>query len=154
MENKSFLNIVASAPLVSIDLIIRDEDGRVLLGKRLNRPAQGYWFVPGGSIRKNERLVNAFARISKGELGHPLELEQAHFLGIFEHLYEDNFLGEKGIGTHYIVLAYESRLNPATPIVLDGQHSEARWWDVEALLESTSVHVNTKAYFSQSQSLE
>jgi colanic acid biosynthesis protein WcaH len=36
---------------VSIDLIVRDADGRVLLGLRNNRPARDWWFVPGGIVR-------------------------------------------------------------------------------------------------------
>lgn len=148
MTDNSYLNIVAATPLVSMDLIVKNDEGQVLLGKRMNRPALGYWFVPGGSIRKNERMVNAFERISRSELGHPLKLEEATLLGVFEHLYEDNFLGEANIGTHYVVLAYECRLDTGAQIVLDGQHSEARWWRVDELLDSASVHVNTKAYFS------
>lgn len=119
----------------------------MLLGKRVNRPAKGYWFVPDGSIRKNELIVDAFGRISRTELGHSLELKDAGFVGVFEHLYEDNFLGEDDVSTHYVVLAYECRLHPAAQIALDGQHSEAKWWNVEALLDSASGHVNTKAYF-------
>ncbi|HSS66429.1 MAG TPA: GDP-mannose mannosyl hydrolase [Gammaproteobacteria bacterium] len=149
MADRNFLSVVASAPLVSIDLIVRNEAGQVLLGKRTNRPAKGYWFVPGGSIRKNERLAEAFERISGTELGHPLELKQARLLGVFEHLYEDNFFGADDVSTHYVVLAYQCRLDRAARIVLDGQHSEARWWEVSELLDSASVHMNTKAYFTE-----
>ncbi len=149
MDHEKFLDLVATAPLVSIDLIVRNADDRVLLGKRTNRPAKGFWFVPGGSIRKNERITKAIERISKTELGHPLKLKEARFLGVFEHLYEDNFLDAEDVGTHYVVLAYECRIDPAAAIELDGQHSEARWWDVNALLENDSVHENTKAYFSK-----
>ena len=148
-NDEKFLRLVATAPLVSIDLIIRSEDYRVLLGKRTNRPAKGYWFVPGGSIRKNERIASAFERISKTELGQPLTLKEARFLGVFEHLYEDNFLGADGVDTHYVVLAYKCRIDSSAPIKLDGQHSEARWWDVDELLESESVHEKTTAYFTK-----
>ncbi len=148
-NDEKFLQLVATAPLVSIDLIIRSEDHRVLLGRRTNRPAKGFWFVPGGSIRKNERIASALERISKTELGQPLILKEARFLGVFEHLYEDNFLGADDVDTHYVVLAYECRLDSSAPVKLDGQHSEARWWRVDELLESESVHENTKAYFTE-----
>ncbi len=147
VPEEKFLELVATAPLVSIDLIVRNEDDRVLLGKRTNRPAKGFWFVPGGSIRKNERIAAAFERISKTELGYQLKLKQASFVGVFEHLYDDNFLGAADVGTHYVVLAYECRLDPTASFKLDGQHSEAKWWGVDELLESASVHDNTKAYF-------
>jgi hypothetical protein len=51
-----FAFIVRNAPLVSIDLIIRDPEHRVLLGRRVNEPAKGHYFVPGGAIRKNETI--------------------------------------------------------------------------------------------------
>ena len=64
-----FKTVVASTPLVSIDLIIRNSQEQVLLGLRNNRPTQGYWFVPGGRIQKDERLENAFRRLVSVELG-------------------------------------------------------------------------------------
>lgn len=147
MKDKRFLDVVASAPLVSIDLIVRNEDGQVLLGKRTNRPAKGCWFVPGGRIRKGERIAKALERISESELGLGLQLKDAEFLGVYEHLYDDNFLGEEGIGTHYVVLAYACRIDSVTRIRLDDQHSEIEWWDVGKLLQCALVHVNAKAYF-------
>ena len=65
-----FGEVIRNTPLVAIDLVVRDQSGRALLGKRLNRPAQGYWFAPGGRIRKNETLDAAFLRLTAAELGH------------------------------------------------------------------------------------
>ena len=95
LEQDKFLSIVAATPLVSIDLILRSERGRVLLGRRVNRPAQGFWFVPGGRIRKNERIKDALRRISRAELG--IEIEHAELTGVFDHIYEDNYFGAPGI---------------------------------------------------------
>lgn len=147
LGREEFLQVVERAPLVSIDLIVRGADGRVLLGKRSNEPAQGCWFVPGGRIQKNERLEAAFRRICLDELGRAFALKDAHFLGVFEHLYSTNFAEKAGIGTHYIVLAYE--LTPGElpqPLPVD-QHGEYRWFDVETLVSTESVHAHTKAYF-------
>jgi len=91
---------------VSIDLIVENPQGEFLLGQRVNPPAQGFWFVPGGRIRKNETLADAFRRISATELGVSLPLSRAQLLGAYEHIYNDNFLAEPGINTHYVVLGY------------------------------------------------
>ncbi len=101
-DSENFLQIVDSTPLVSIDLILEDPQERVLLGMRNNRPAQGFWFVPGGSIRKNERLYDAFKRISSIELGAEIAITNATLVGAFDHIYKDNFLGARGINTHYV----------------------------------------------------
>jgi colanic acid biosynthesis protein WcaH len=73
--------------------------------------------------------------------------DEAGFLGVFEHLYDDNFLGAPDVSTHYVVLAYEFHLSDNRPLVLDDQHSEVKWWHVEELLQDPGVHENTKAYF-------
>ena len=147
LDPEKFLAVVEHAPLVSIDLIVRREDGRVLLGKRRNEPAKGCWFVPGGRIHKNERLEAAFRRISLAELGMPCAAGDGRFLGVFEHFYAANFAEKPGTGTHYVVLAYE-----VTPAKLPGtlpadQHGEYKWFDIETLLKTEQVHAHTRAYF-------
>ena len=69
-----FKRVVELTPLVSIDLVVRDESGRMLVGLRANRPAQGYWFVPGGRVGKNETLREAFDRLTGAELGVALPM--------------------------------------------------------------------------------
>ncbi len=141
-----FLEVVIRAPLVSIDLIVRDDDGRVLLGLRRNAPARGYWFVPGGCIRKNETLDLAFGRITLDELGVTAQRGDARLLGVFDHLYDENAGDLPGFGTHYLVLAHALPEGIAVTPPLE-QHSEYRWLSVEALLADPHVHEYSKAYF-------
>jgi colanic acid biosynthesis protein WcaH len=149
LDPEKFLAVVEHAPLVSIDLIVRREDGRVLLGKRRNEPAKGCWFVPGGRIHKNERLEAAFRRISLAELGTPCAAGDGRFLGVFEHFYAANFAEKPGTGTHYVVLAYELT-PPELPEKLPAdQHGEFKWFDIETLLKTEMVHAHTKAYFQR-----
>jgi len=148
MNDEQFLQIIDSTPLVSIDLIIENKNKEILLGKRVNRPAQGYWFVPGGRIRKNEKIADAFERISLAELGVTLSLCNAQLSGAFDHIYDDNYLGTNNINTHYVVLAYTVNLESDLLPVIDSQHSAIKWWTIHDLLSSANVHPNTKAYFS------
>ncbi|GAB3546862.1 GDP-mannose mannosyl hydrolase [Noviherbaspirillum agri] len=147
MDRDTFLSVAASTPFVSIDLIVRNEQGQVLLGYRRNRPAQDFWFVPGGRIRKNERTQDALQRIARTELG--VEATGGRLVGVFDHLYEDNFYGEPGIGTHYVVCAYQCQVSADAHFVHDDQHAQLRWWDTESLLASPQVHPNTKLYFCE-----
>ena len=112
LPDETFKSIIQHTPLISIDLIVRNEQGHVLLGKRVNAPAKGYWFVPGGRVRKNETLDDAFVRLVREELGieSGITRADAKFLGVYEHFYDDNvFDGE--VETHYIVIAYILNLN-------------------------------------------
>ncbi len=147
ISDEQFLKVIDSTPLVSIDLILANSQGEILLGKRNNRPAQGYWFVPGGRIRKNERLADAIKRISLAESGSELTLSDGQLLGAFDHIYDDNFSGIDGINTHYVVLAYNIKLKDDFEIAPDEQHSEMKWWSKDGLLNDYEVHQNTKAYF-------
>lgn len=150
INEDKFLEIIDITPLVSIDLIIENSAGNILLGKRINRPAQSYWFVPGGRIRKNEKIADAMFRISLAELGVSIAIEDTQLLGNYDHIYDDNAFGKQDINTHYVVLAYKILLPGNAVITLDEQHSEFKWWARQELIDAIDVHQNTKAYFSYS----
>jgi colanic acid biosynthesis protein WcaH len=148
LNRKDFLKVVENTPLVSIDLIVYDPAGNVLVGLRRNRPAQNTWFVPGGKILKEERIADAIRRISKAELGVEIPFEHFQFKGVYEHLYPDNFAESPGISTHYIVLAYETHLTSLLCSPPPDQHSEYRWMTPREILAHPDVHENTKTYFN------
>jgi colanic acid biosynthesis protein WcaH len=147
LSHSDLNTVIRLAPLVSIDLIVRDATDRVLLGLRNNEPAKGYFFVPGGIILKDEPLSEAFARIIKKEINYPGTLKQAKLKGAFDHFYETNRAGEPGYGTRYVALAHEVRLQDTSCVAPDTQHSEYGWWTEPDLLNSNRVHENTKLYF-------
>jgi len=144
LENDEFIRVVKNAPLVSLDLIIRSKDNELLVGMRVNEPAAGSWFVPGGRIRKDESIEDAFLRITKTELGKSYSIGQARLLGAFTHKYPTNFADIPGISTHYVVLAYELQIDIDPEQLPMDQHSEYRW--VGKNSDLTKVHPNTKAY--------
>jgi colanic acid biosynthesis protein WcaH len=146
LDQEQFQKIVAATPLISLDLIVRNSLGQVLLGLRLNRPAQDFWFVPGGRVRKDENLDDAFLRLAHEELGISFTRANATFLGPYEHFYTDNFSGDS-FSTHYIVLGYElicEDLQHALPV---SQHERYRWFDVSELINDPKVHQYSKNYF-------
>ncbi|GAM69546.1 GDP-mannose mannosyl hydrolase [Vibrio sp. JCM 19236] len=146
LETETFKGIVKNTPLISIDLIVKNTHGKVLLGQRKNRPAKDYWFVPGGRIVKDETLENAFQRLTQEELGKVTSLKEASFLGPYEHHYGDNFSGSD-FSTHYVVLGYEILIDIDLDDLPSEQHGRYEWWDVDELLSSEVVHQNTKDYF-------
>ncbi len=147
LRHDELRGVVRLAPLVAIDLIIRNARGEILLGLRNNEPAKGWYFVPGGMILKNERLSDAFARILKRETGLTAAIEDSRLLGVYEHFYANNRFGEAGYGTHYVVLGHELKIDDTAALKADDQHRELRWWTMSDLLASPDVHHNTKAYF-------
>ncbi len=142
-----FRSIIELTPLVSIDLVVKSAQGKYLLGLRTNRPAQNFWFVPGGRIQKGESLAVAFKRLTKQELGKELSIEQAKLLGPFDHFYDDCVFGCE-TSTHYIAIAYELIIDqPISPP--NQQHSEYYWASINEIISRNDIHENVKAYFKK-----
>lgn len=144
---EDFAHIIRHAPLVSIDLIVRNHQDQVLLGKRRNTPAKDFWFVPGGRIYKGEQLATALKRILQEELGIDSIPLTVNFIGVFDHIYEDNVFGDPSFGTHYVVLAHQLELQTIPETLPMDEHSEYQWWHIEQLKNSPEVHPYTQAYF-------
>jgi len=89
-----------------LDLVVKNQQGQALLGFRTNRPPQGYWFVPGGRIQKNESMKTVFIRLCENQLGLTCAIKLAKCLCPYEDFYDDSVFGER-VSTHYVVLGYE-----------------------------------------------
>ena len=142
----TFKTVVESTPLISIDFIVKNKEEKFLLGKRINRPAKGAWFVPGGRVLKGETFEQAFYRLIKSELN--LDNAESIFKGIYQHFYDDNF-SEENFSTHYIVLAYKIAFNADLNSLPKEQHSNYRWLSKEELLNDKTVHLHSKWYFQE-----
>lgn len=115
--------VVRSVPLVSVDLVVEHGDG-VVLGKRENEPARGKWFVPGGRVRKHERLPDAVHRVAREELGVPVTVERR--LGVYEHFYDTAEFDDVG-GKHYVPVGHHVRTDDeSVEFHADDQHSSVR----------------------------
>lgn len=146
LSDSDFATVVRSTPLVSIDLIVENQAGQFLLGLRTNRPAKGYWFVPGGRVQKDETFDEAFNRLTKMELGQEFSLKEGEFDGVWQHFYEDNFDGHE-FSTHYIVLSFKLQVDDSHLRLSSQQHSAYVWLMPEDLLTRDDVHENSRAYF-------
>jgi len=144
LSRDRFATVVESAPLVSIDFVIRDGEGRFLAGLRSNEPARGCWFVPGGRIRKDEPVAAAIERLLRDEVGGAPGARE--FLGVFEHFYATNALGISGVTTHYVVLGFLVRAEPGWSPRGDAQHERFAWLEPAEALADDRVHENTKVY--------
>jgi colanic acid biosynthesis protein WcaH len=153
LSTEAFSRACAALPLVSIDLfIIRpgERGPELLLGRRRNRPAQGWWFTPGCRIRKNEPLGEAMVRVARDEVGlGAAVLAGAELLGAWDHFYPDSAF-DAAVSTHYVNLAYLVELAtadaeaPALPREEASQHSDWRWWSLEEAAENSAVHENVR----------
>ena len=146
LPDNDFLQLIRTAPLVAVDVVLKDAAGQALLVERNDEPARGFYFVPGGRIFKNERIAEAFQRIVTAELGLSISFRRAVPLGLYQHIYDTNRFEEEGTGTHYVVLAHEIVLPERPVLVLDAPYRWAAPQDIPAMVD---VHPFTKAYFSE-----
>lgn len=153
LPQEAFTQAVQALPLVSIDLCITNAQHALLLGLRNNAPAQGYWFTPGGRIRKVEAFANAFQRIASEELGLPqLTLQLAQLMGVWDHFY-DHSAYSTTVHTHYVNLPHWVQLaDGAAPNVANlpagkqAQHAEWIWMPLSEAAAHPQVHSNVQAY--------
>ena len=149
LSTETFTDACSALPLVSIDLMITrpGKDGEeLLLGLRTNRPAKGWWFSPGGRIRKNEPLHQAMQRIAVSELNLAKALYlRATLLGAWDHFYPDSAFSS-AVSTHYVNLAHWIRLDGVEartiepPMGAEHQHAAWQWMPLEEVARSELVH--------------
>lgn len=149
LPSKDFQTVVENAPLFAIDLVVVNDQHKILLGLRSNAPARGYWFVPGGRVFKNESLENAFKRITKSEIGIEQPITHAKFIGLYEHFYPDSAV-DSNVSTHYINATHLVRLDPSRlSLPYSEQHQEYRWLSIDELAKDTSVHHFSKVFLDK-----
>ncbi|WP_255196433.1 GDP-mannose mannosyl hydrolase [Halorarius litoreus] len=136
--------IVANAPIVSVDLLVR-YDGGLVFGKRQNEPVKGWWFLPGGRVHKGETRTEAVHRVAREELG--IEVDIVESLGAFEHFYDTSDV--EGVDTkHYLANGYVVDVTDGE-LTTDEQHSDLR------VFESASdpLHDHIRDYLVVAESL-
>ena len=145
LKKKKFLDIIKLTPLCSIDILIKFKK-KYLFGLRSNRPAKGYYFVPGGRILKNENYEFTIKRILKNELGLSIKNIKYEFLGIYNHIYEDNVFNVKKINTHYFVCAIMINFNRIINLRSDYQHDKFILQTKSEALKNKRIHKFCKIY--------
>lgn len=155
LSPESFSQACSTLPLVSLDFCLTRPGAagtEFLLGLRNNRPAQSWWFTPGGRIRKNESLASARARIALDELSLPTTaLARASLMGAWDHFYPDSAFDPE-LSTHYVNLPHWLALSAdeATALALpqgpDQQHARWQWLPLEQAAQDESVHPYVRVY--------
>jgi len=122
IDNDLYDQILRVMPIPSVDLIVVDDAGRVLLAKRTNEPGKGYWWFPGGRVHFLETRLEASRRKLKEECG--LEAEQIVEIGTYDVIVERSDHTEK---LHGITTLFYAMVGMQVNYILDSQNSEADW---------------------------
>jgi len=61
--------------MVNVDLLIKDENGRILLSWRDDQFAGVGWHLPGGILRFKEKLKKRLLKVAETEIGAAVEFD-------------------------------------------------------------------------------
>ncbi len=117
-----YREFISRLPIACVDVAIVHR-GSVLLVKRRDHPARGQWWVPGGRVRKGEKLRETAARKAREETG--LECHVGPIVHTAETIFPD---GPGGIPVHSINACFF--LYPTRSVArprLDRHHASAKW---------------------------
>ncbi|MEI7811968.1 MAG: NUDIX domain-containing protein [Ignavibacteria bacterium] len=111
LPDEVFYYVSRTTPLVNVDLLIKDENGRTLLAWRNDKHAGTGWHIPGGIVRFRETFETRIKKVAKTEIGTDLEFkkeplalneiinfkrkERSHFISVlFECFLSETFVIE------------------------------------------------------------
>ena len=116
LPEEVFLFISRITPIVNVDLLIKDENGRILLSWRDDQYAGTGWHIPGGVVRFKENLEKRLLKVAEAEIGAVVEFDpvpiainqlicnhntRGHFISILYKCFLSNKYIPKNIGLSY-----------------------------------------------------
>jgi 8-oxo-dGTP diphosphatase len=105
-------------PLLTVDCVARDGEGRILLVRRKNPPYRGAFALPGGFVEIGEKVEAACRREVLEETG--IAIGEIHLLGVYSGPGRD----PRG---HTVSVVYMTLL-PEAPEPQAGSDAEAASW--------------------------
>lgn len=84
-----FIKSFEFVPRVAVNLLVTDNEKRVLLAQRSIEPLTGYWHLPGSFLLKGEKIDDCIRRVVKDEMGMELSDGSWEFAGVFEDIDKD-----------------------------------------------------------------
>lgn len=122
IEEDLYKDIIHALPILCVDLLIKNSEGKYLLHLRDNEPLKNEWWVPGGRVHKEEKIHSAASRKCKEELG--FVITNWKIVGIYEDTYERNSFNTPTIFHGVSVVLTASKDVDENQIILDEQSSK------------------------------
>jgi ADP-ribose pyrophosphatase YjhB (NUDIX family) len=122
---KEFMNLV---PIATVDVLFFNRDmTETLLFKRKNEPLKDTYFSLGGSLKKNETLIDGAVRQAFRETGVRVNKDLLFYGGTQDEIFTNSSF--EGISYHAID-SYFGYILEKEEIILDFQHSEYKWFSI------------------------
>jgi len=118
-------------PRVGSGMIVYNDQGQILMGKRLSKYGFGTWNNAGGKVEFGEDPMTAAIREAKEETN--ADVSRVEFLGYFN----DQEVYEEGIVRHWVTLMFAGYCTNPEQVtnVEPHKHSDWKWFDLDKLPE-------------------
>lgn len=120
LSQQEFDTIYSKVPRLTVEVIVRDNDGSIFLTKRAIEPCKDQWHLPGGTVRFGELMVEAVKRIAKRELG--VDIDKTRNVGYIEYPSHFNNGLDSPVGIVFEVEEYSGVLSP------NNESAESGWF--------------------------
>ena len=104
LPDEIFYYISRTTPLVNVDLLVTDENGRTLLAWRDDAYSGKGWHVPGGIVRWRETLETRLQKVAESEIGTKVNFE-ATPIAVHQFIHP-----ERENRSHFVTLLYRGFL--------------------------------------------
>lgn len=121
INQELYTEIKSVFPLNAVELIVYNNENKLLMFKRANEPAKDQWWIPGGRVWFAENRIDAAARLLKTECG--IVQYDIDEVGMYEYTVKDNTSGSH---QHTITTVYKIT-GVQNSITMDSQSSEYAW---------------------------
>ncbi|MCX6993115.1 MAG: NUDIX hydrolase [Kiritimatiellaeota bacterium] len=107
LPDELFYYVSRTTPLVNVDLLVKDENGRTLLAWRDDRYCGKGWHVPGGIVRFKETLETRVKKVAETEIGADISFDPIP-IAVNQCIHH-----ERDIRSHFISILYKCFLSSA-----------------------------------------
>ena len=121
IPDQLYEQILENMPIFCIDMVVYSK-GKVLLVKRKEKPAQRDWWVPGGRLFKEEKLVEGVKRKIKEEVG--LKIKSIDHVGMQEYFSDDGIY--QNLKFHAVAAIYKVEVDEEK-VTLDETSTDYKW---------------------------
>lgn len=122
IPDQIYSQIVHLMPIPCVDLLVEDENGRILMIKRANEPAKGQWWFPGGRVQFLETRAQAARRKLKEECS--LEVFQMKEMGTYDVILD---MQDDTNPRHGITTLFHISVRKQGDVILDAQGLDSAW---------------------------
>lgn len=124
ISDSEYHRIQEIMPILCVDVVLTWQ-AKCLLLKRLNHPAKGQWWFPGGRVLKNETIKQACIRKSLAEVG--LTAQFKTILSVEETIFPQ--IESMRCDAHTVNICCHLTVNDVKGLRLDTDHDQFDWFN-------------------------